>query len=106
MTSEPERLQGIPRSAGVEVSDASPDLPVPRHPAPDDESGRGLELVAALATSWGAHSRGERYIGKTVWFTLALSSPAYPPAPDEAFAEDVASTRDLLGDKATEWPAD
>ncbi|MFI9361226.1 ATP-binding protein [Kitasatospora sp. NPDC053057] len=64
----------------VEVSDASPDLPVPSHAAPEDESGRGLELVAALATSWGAHPRGEGYIGKTVWFTLDLPSPACPPA--------------------------
>ncbi|MFE5583950.1 ATP-binding protein [Kitasatospora sp. NPDC056531] len=89
----------------VEVSDTSDDLPVPRHAAPDDESGRGLELVAALATSWGAHPRGEGYIGKTVWFTLALPSPANPPAPDEAFAEDVASARALLDGEATEWPA-
>ncbi|MFJ8472822.1 ATP-binding protein [Kitasatospora sp. NPDC094011] len=60
----------------VEVADASANLPVLRHAAPDDESGRGLELVAALATSWGAQPRGDGYIGKTVWFTLALPSPA------------------------------
>ncbi|MFI9319041.1 ATP-binding protein [Kitasatospora aureofaciens] len=60
----------------IEVSDANPELPTLRHAAPDDESGRGLELVAALATSWGAHPRGEGYIGKTVWFELALPSPA------------------------------
>ncbi|MET8624935.1 ATP-binding protein [Kitasatospora sp. NPDC004669] len=66
----------------VEVSDASPALPVARHAAPDDESGRGLELVAALATSWGAHPRGEGYIGKTVWFEIALPAPAGPASGD------------------------
>ncbi|MFJ9773442.1 hypothetical protein ACIRVF_19730 [Kitasatospora sp. NPDC101157] len=35
-----------------------------------DGGGRGGDLVAALATSWGAHPRGEGHIGKTVWFEL------------------------------------
>lgn len=65
-------LDGLLR---VEVSDADAELPRPRRAAPEDESGRGLELVAALADSWGAHPRGERHIGKTVWFELKL-----PPA--------------------------
>ncbi|MFD8783022.1 ATP-binding protein [Kitasatospora sp. NPDC059599] len=60
----------------IEVSDASPELPALRRAALDDESGRGLELVAALATSWGAHPRGEGFIGKTVWFEIALPAPA------------------------------
>ncbi|GAB7180894.1 ATP-binding protein [Kitasatospora sp. Ki12] len=62
----------------IEVSDASSKLPALRHAAPDDESGRGLELVAALATSWGAHPRGDGYIGKTTWCELDLPSPATP----------------------------
>ncbi|WBP86908.1 ATP-binding protein [Kitasatospora cathayae] len=62
----------------IEVSDANPELPTLRHATPDDESGRGLELVAALATSWGAHPRGEGYIGKTAWCELALPTPANP----------------------------
>ncbi|MCX4754973.1 hypothetical protein [Kitasatospora purpeofusca] len=37
---------------------------------PEDECGRGLELVAALATTWGANPRGPGRIGKTVWFEL------------------------------------
>ncbi|WP_051836790.1 ATP-binding protein [Streptomyces sp. NRRL WC-3742] len=60
----------------VEVTDAAPDLPALRHAAPDDESGRGLALVDALATTWGAHPRGPGYLGKVVWFELALLSPA------------------------------
>ncbi|MGA5819683.1 ATP-binding protein [Kitasatospora sp. NPDC094028] len=62
----------------VEVADAGADLPVLRRAAPEDESGRGLELVDALSTSWGAHSRGAGCIGKIVWFELALSAPAKP----------------------------
>ncbi|MFB6889347.1 ATP-binding protein [Kitasatospora sp. NPDC056327] len=54
----------------VEVSDADPRLPDPRDAGPDDESGRGLALVAALATTWGAHPRGPGFVGKTVWFEL------------------------------------
>ncbi|MER7668630.1 ATP-binding protein [Kitasatospora sp. NPDC096128] len=75
-------LLSTPTLLRVEVSDASPALPVPRHAAPDEESGRGLELVAALAASWGAHPRGEGWIGKSVWFELALPSPAWPAAVD------------------------
>ncbi|MFJ6618583.1 ATP-binding protein [Kitasatospora sp. NPDC091335] len=62
----------------IEVSDGNTDLPRIRRTTPDDESGRGLELVAALATSWGAHLRGEGYVGKTVWCELALPTPANP----------------------------
>ncbi|MFE7774012.1 ATP-binding protein [Streptomyces sp. NPDC057445] len=64
-------------SLRVEVSDASDVLPTPRIAAPDDESGRGLALVAALAHTWGAHPRACG-IGKTVWFVL--SPPGVPAA--------------------------
>ncbi|MCR3723944.1 PAS domain S-box-containing protein [Streptomyces umbrinus] len=53
----------------VEVSDHSPHLPQPRLAAEDDESGRGLILVRALADTWGVRPTDE---GKTTWFTLAL----------------------------------
>ncbi|MFF2149700.1 ATP-binding protein [Kitasatospora sp. NPDC058190] len=62
----------------IEVSDANSTLPTIRNASPNDESGRGLELVAALATSWGAHPRGEGHIGKTTWCELALPTPANP----------------------------
>lgn len=63
----------------VEVSDAGDSvLPVPREAGPDDESGRGLALVAALASRWGAHPR--RYgIGKTVWFEFDGVRPGRAP---------------------------
>ncbi|MFE0460864.1 ATP-binding protein [Kitasatospora sp. NPDC058965] len=64
----------LDRPAGVlrvAVSDASRTLPKPRQAAPDDESGRGLELLTALATAWGAAPR-EGGIGKTVWCELKV----------------------------------
>ncbi|MBU6534209.1 ATP-binding protein [Streptomyces sp. A108] len=53
----------------VEVSDPLPDPPRERVARPDDEDGRGLQLVAAAARRWGTRSGGT---GKTVWFELAV----------------------------------
>ncbi|MET9882415.1 ATP-binding protein [Streptomyces sp. NPDC006430] len=53
----------------VEVSDPLPDPPRERAAQPDDEGGRGLQLVAVSAQRWGTrHGKS----GKTVWFELAL----------------------------------
>ncbi|WP_405777610.1 ATP-binding protein [Streptomyces sp. NBC_00859] len=54
----------------VEVSDPLPDPPRERAAGPDDEGGRGLQLVACSAQRWGT-ARGRS--GKTVWFELAQS---------------------------------
>ncbi|WP_367322738.1 ATP-binding protein [Streptomyces sp. HUAS ZL42] len=53
----------------ISVTDANDILPTPREPSSDDESGRGLTLVAALADTWGMNPRPHG-IGKTVWFEL------------------------------------
>ncbi|MFI5769120.1 ATP-binding protein [Streptomyces sp. NPDC051658] len=53
----------------VEVSDPLPDPPTERMAGPEDEGGRGLQLVACSARRWGTR-RGKT--GKTVWFELAL----------------------------------
>ncbi|MBH5130712.1 ATP-binding protein [Streptomyces sp. G3] len=53
----------------VEVSDPLPDPPRERVAHPDDEDGRGLQLVASATRRWGTRP-GEA--GKTVWFELAL----------------------------------
>ncbi|MFG3410059.1 ATP-binding protein [Streptomyces sp. NPDC048142] len=53
----------------VEVSDPLPDPPTERSAGPDDEGGRGIQLVACSARRWGTR-RGKS--GKTVWFELAL----------------------------------
>ncbi|MGW3495150.1 ATP-binding protein [Streptomyces sp. NPDC001020] len=56
----------------VTVTDASDILPTPGTASPDDDSGRGLALVVALADDWGAERR-ECGIGKEVWFELAMT---------------------------------
>ncbi len=53
----------------VEVTDDSPQFPERRLPADDEEAGRGLQLVDALATSWGTRPAVP---GKTVWCTLRI----------------------------------
>lgn len=53
----------------VEVSDPLPDPPRERSAAVDDESGRGLRLVACSSRAWGTRP-GEA--GKTVWFELLV----------------------------------
>jgi PAS domain S-box-containing protein len=53
----------------VEITDDSPEFPQPRLPSDDDEDGRGLLLVDALADGWGARPAVP---GKTVWFTLRI----------------------------------
>lgn len=57
----------------VSVTDASDTLPTPREASLEDETGRGIALVAALADDWGAAPR-PCGIGKTVWFELKLGS--------------------------------
>ncbi len=54
----------------VEVVDASPVLPTPSlTPSDDQESGRGLLLLDALARTWGVQPENG---GKCVWFELEL----------------------------------
>ncbi|MEV0124457.1 SpoIIE family protein phosphatase [Streptomyces sp. NPDC050703] len=58
-------------SLACEVEDDDHTLPTLLSAGPDDESGRGLRVISALAAEWGT-SRTNR--GKTVWFELALPS--------------------------------
>jgi anti-sigma regulatory factor (Ser/Thr protein kinase) len=53
----------------VEVSDALPDPPHERVAGDDEESGRGLRLVAGSSRRWGIRPGNT---GKTVWFELAV----------------------------------
>ncbi|MFH8660962.1 ATP-binding protein [Streptomyces afghaniensis] len=67
----------VARSGGrtrVEVSDPDPRaLPVLRHATADDETGRGLALLDAVALRWGVEQGAA---GKTVWCELAEDEPA------------------------------
>jgi anti-sigma regulatory factor (Ser/Thr protein kinase) len=56
----------------VSVEDANSTPPTSRPALPNDDSGRGLALVAALSDRWGARPRSGG-IGKTVWFELDRS---------------------------------
>ena len=52
----------------VEVQDEGAGQPSVRHAGPEDEGGRGVKLLAALADAWGV----EPVVGgKYVWFELA-----------------------------------
>ncbi|QIQ03724.1 ATP-binding protein [Streptomyces liangshanensis] len=64
------RAEGLLR---LEVEDAGDRLPRPRTAEPDldDECGRGLALVAALADDWGVAPR--RGPGKCVWVSLKVT---------------------------------
>ncbi|PLS74954.1 MAG: hypothetical protein CYG61_09975 [Actinobacteria bacterium] len=58
-------------SVRVEVHDGSPVLPGVRHYNAEATTGRGLSLVAALASRWGVEA-GDH--GKTLWFELGTSA--------------------------------
>ncbi|GAA1194336.1 hypothetical protein GCM10009654_59320 [Streptomyces hebeiensis] len=62
------RVDGLIR---LEVEDAGDFLPRPRTPGLEDECGRGLALIEALADDWGVAPR--RGPGKRVWVTLKVS---------------------------------
>lgn len=51
----------------VEVSDDDPSPVQPRARGDAEESGRGLYIVASLASAWGCDAAGA---GKTIWFEL------------------------------------
>ncbi|MER7348338.1 ATP-binding protein [Streptomyces aurantiacus] len=61
------RLLLLADGVRIEVTDTRTECRPPERPelpSPDEESGRGLVLVAALATRWGVDARS---VGKTVW---------------------------------------
>jgi anti-sigma regulatory factor (Ser/Thr protein kinase) len=53
----------------VAVADSHETMPVVSVPSHEDESGRGLAIVDALANAWGVETDGN---GKSVWFELEL----------------------------------
>ena len=60
---------GGKRGVTCEVTDRSPTLPKVRQAGPDQENGRGMAIVNALAAASGVQVGPT---GKTTWFTLAL----------------------------------
>ena len=59
----------------IEVWDTLPaalGAPVTRHPDPDEESGRGLEIIETLAEEWGWETV-PGWAGKMVWALLKVT---------------------------------
>jgi anti-sigma regulatory factor (Ser/Thr protein kinase) len=74
-------IRGSADAVYVEVTDASPALPVPARPGPNDDQGRGLLLVERLASAWG--TRVPPGGGKTVWFEIRARPSSMPAARDK-----------------------
>uniref|UniRef100_UPI000952511A ATP-binding SpoIIE family protein phosphatase n=1 Tax=Streptomyces acidiscabies TaxID=42234 RepID=UPI000952511A len=64
------RLRRTDRRLIIEVTDGDDHLPRRRQADPADESGRGIAIIATIATSWG--SRRTPGGGKAVWCEFAL----------------------------------
>jgi hypothetical protein len=77
----------------IEVWDTLPaalGAPVTRHPDPDEESGRGLEIIETLAEDWGWETV-PGWAGKKVWALLKVtqlsgSGPNGTPSPEDGHA--------------------
>lgn len=64
------RLRRTDRRLIVEVTDGNDHLPRHRRAEPGDESGRGIAIIATIASNWG--SRRAPGGGKSVWCEFAL----------------------------------
>ncbi|MFD8270504.1 ATP-binding SpoIIE family protein phosphatase [Streptomyces flaveolus] len=67
------RLRRTDRRLIIEVTDGDDHLPRRRRAEPGDESGRGIAIVATIASSWG--SRRTPGGGKSVWCEFVLPKP-------------------------------
>jgi anti-sigma regulatory factor (Ser/Thr protein kinase) len=65
------RIEQGPDRIRIEVEDDGAGQPVLGSPDPDATSGRGLQIVSALADGWGVIPRDQAE-GKTVWVTISL----------------------------------
>ncbi|WP_437015558.1 ATP-binding protein [Streptomyces sp. enrichment culture] len=80
-------IAGGPRTLRVEVTDTRTErvpLLTAQEPPGDQESGRGLLIVAQLATRWAVTPRADGP-GKTVWAELWLPGDTPAPSPISHF---------------------
>ncbi|MFI9724186.1 SpoIIE family protein phosphatase [Streptomyces sp. NPDC052396] len=68
------RLRRTDRRLIIEVTDGDDHLPRRRRAEPADEAGRGISIIATIASSWG--SRRTPGGGKAVWCEFALPATA------------------------------
>jgi len=66
-------LLGGDATVGVLVRDAVLRVPVRRSADHDDESGRGLQIVAALSSEWGSYFPPHPFSGKVTWAFIRQS---------------------------------
>jgi len=71
------RLRRTDRRLTVEVTDANDHLPRRRHAEPIDESGRGIAIIATIASSWGTRRTPDG--GKAVWCDFQLPATRQTP---------------------------
>ncbi|MFD7611359.1 SpoIIE family protein phosphatase [Streptomyces sp. NPDC059828] len=72
------RLRRTDRRLTIEVTDGDDHLPRRRRAESEDEAGRGISIVATIASSWG--SRRTPGGGKAVWCEFALPDRPRQPA--------------------------
>ncbi|MFI9149487.1 ATP-binding protein [Streptomyces sp. NPDC053367] len=70
----------------IEVTDGNPQPPRPRRPDAAEESGRGLLLVAALASQWGVSPDGT-----TTWCSLSHDKGSPSMEPVAGFTHEAAA---------------
>ncbi|MEW2129381.1 SpoIIE family protein phosphatase [Streptomyces sp. NPDC005435] len=73
------RLRRTDRRLIIEVTDGDDHLPRRRRAEPADESGRGIDIVATIASAWGARKTPGG--GKAVWCEFLLSKGEPAPGP-------------------------
>jgi two-component sensor histidine kinase len=66
------RIEIAPPLVRLTVTDGSARLPVVRHYAAEDVTGRGLGLVEALCTRWGIDAAEDGKEGKSVWCEVLI----------------------------------
>jgi anti-sigma regulatory factor (Ser/Thr protein kinase) len=76
------RLRRTDRRLIVEVSDADDHLPRRRRAEPADESGRGIAIVATIASGWGTRRTPDG--GKAVWCEFLLPAHQTSAPADQA----------------------
>ncbi|RKS73979.1 GAF domain-containing protein [Motilibacter peucedani] len=84
-----------PQGVRLQVLDTNPALPVRRKASDGGTTGRGLNLLSAVSSSWGAGPRADGRPGKVVWCELGggVAEPEGPDIDPEAllamFGDDV-----------------
>jgi anti-sigma regulatory factor (Ser/Thr protein kinase) len=89
-------VERSPTEIRVAVGDSGPGDPIVRAPDPAELSGRGLQIVWALAAEWGViPAVGTQ--GKTVWFSVAVEPSLEQPGERRILDERLIRTRGDVG---------